>query len=526
MKRIITLAILLLSFAYGIAQSPQKMSFQAVIRNNTNTLLSNQAVGLRMSILQGAATGTVVYSESQTATTNTNGLVSIQIGSGSVLSGNFSTIDWSNGPYFIQTETDVNGGLNYTLTSTTQLLSVPYALYAQTSGSSTPGPQGPIGLTGPAGVNGAQGPQGIAGTNGTNGQNGLSAYQIWLNAGNTGTEADFLTSLQGAQGPQGIKGDTGLTGATGVQGPQGIQGVKGDTGITGPQGPIGLTGVQGAIGLTGATGPQGSQGGIGLTGATGPQGPIGLTGANGLSAYQIWLNAGNTGSEAQFLNAIKGATGATGSQGPIGLTGPAGTNGTNGADGKNTLVNTTTEPAGTNCANGGTKVEVGLDTNNNGILDANEINSALTKYVCNGSGITNNLQFNRIINITQGSNYIVPVGKCFFLQSLTAINPVAVSTFSNCNCNPSWTGTTTCTYNGGNIFNIDQLQFNIDSYTVAGGTCSWVNLCPSGCPSTNTVSLNIPTINFPILLESGKILSINNNVQGILMTGIEYTILP
>ncbi len=111
MKRIITLAILLLSFAYGIAQSPQKMSFQAVIRNNTNTLLSNQAVGLRMSILQGAATGTVVYSESQTATTNTNGLVSIQIGSGSVLSGNFSTIDWSNGPYFIQTETDVIGSI-------------------------------------------------------------------------------------------------------------------------------------------------------------------------------------------------------------------------------------------------------------------------------------------------------------------------------------------------------------------------------------------------------------------------------
>ena len=409
MKRIITLALIVVSFTCVRAQSPQKMSFQAVIRNNTNTLLSNQAVGLKMSILQGSAAGTVVYSESQTATTNANGLVSIQIGGGTVLSGDFATILWANGPYFIQTETDVNGGTNYTLTSTTQLLSVPYALYAQSSGSSIPGPQGPIGLTGPAGPAGAngadgatgpQGLQGLAGTNGNNGADGLSAYQIWLNAGNTGTQADFLTSLQGAQG---IAGTNGTDGATGAQGPQGI---KGDTGLTGATGAQGIQGIQGD---KGDVGPQG------LTGAQGPQGIAGSNGTNGqngLSAYQIWLNAGNTGSETQFLNVIKGATGATGSQGPIGLTGPSGTNGTNGVDGKNTLVNTTTEPVGTNCTNGGTKIEVGLDANNNGVLDANEINSSLTKYVCNGS--SSNSGFNALsgskIGISNSTVWTCPSG--------------------------------------------------------------------------------------------------------------------
>jgi hypothetical protein len=73
--------------------------------------------------------------ETQTPTTNTNGLASIEIGVGTVVSGNFSTIDWSNGPYFIKTETDPIGGVSYTITGTSQLLSVPYALYAKSAGS-------------------------------------------------------------------------------------------------------------------------------------------------------------------------------------------------------------------------------------------------------------------------------------------------------------------------------------------------------------------------------------------------------
>jgi hypothetical protein len=88
---------------------------------------------MQISILQGSAGGTAVYVETQTPTTNANGLVSIEIGAGTVVSGDFTTIDWANGFYFIKTETDLLGGANYTITGTSQLLSVPYALHAKTA---------------------------------------------------------------------------------------------------------------------------------------------------------------------------------------------------------------------------------------------------------------------------------------------------------------------------------------------------------------------------------------------------------
>jgi uncharacterized protein (TIGR02145 family) len=112
------------------------MSYQAVIRNSNNTVVSNHVVGMRISILQGTATGTAVYIETQSPTTNTNGLIVIEIGTGTIVSGSFSNIDWANGPYFVKTESDPNGGTNYTLTGTSQLLSVPYALYAKTADNS------------------------------------------------------------------------------------------------------------------------------------------------------------------------------------------------------------------------------------------------------------------------------------------------------------------------------------------------------------------------------------------------------
>ena len=114
------------------AQSPEKMSYQAVIRDGSNDLVINSSVGMQLSILLGGATGTAVYTETHTATTNMNGLVSIEIGAGTS-SDDISTIDWSNGPYFIKTETDPSGGTNYTVTGASQLLSVPYALYAKTA---------------------------------------------------------------------------------------------------------------------------------------------------------------------------------------------------------------------------------------------------------------------------------------------------------------------------------------------------------------------------------------------------------
>jgi hypothetical protein len=137
MQRIFTIAAALLMTASVWAQAPEKMSYQAVVRDASDALITNQAVGMQISILQGSATGTAVYEETQTPSTNANGLVSLEIGTGTVVTGTFNTIDWSAGPYFIKTETDPTGGTTYTITGTSQLMSVPYALHAKTAESVT-----------------------------------------------------------------------------------------------------------------------------------------------------------------------------------------------------------------------------------------------------------------------------------------------------------------------------------------------------------------------------------------------------
>jgi hypothetical protein len=115
------------------AQAPDKMSYQAVIRDAENQLVTDQPVGMQVSILQGSVNGTAVYVETHASTTNANGLVSIEIGAGTLVSGDFTILDWAGGPYFIKTETDPEGGTNYTITGVSQLLSVPYALHAKTA---------------------------------------------------------------------------------------------------------------------------------------------------------------------------------------------------------------------------------------------------------------------------------------------------------------------------------------------------------------------------------------------------------
>ena len=135
MRKLFTLLVAVLLTASVFAQSPEKMSYQAVIRNNNNNLVVNSNVGMQISILQYSTSGTPVYIERQFPTTNANGLVSIQIGAGTVVAGNFASIVWGNGPYFVKTETDLNGGANYTITGISQLLSVPYALHAKTAES-------------------------------------------------------------------------------------------------------------------------------------------------------------------------------------------------------------------------------------------------------------------------------------------------------------------------------------------------------------------------------------------------------
>ena len=135
MKKLITLMILILCVATLFAQAPEKFSYQAVVRNTTNQLVTNAPVGVRVSILQGSADGTALYVEIHSAVTNANGLLTVEIGGGTVQQGVFADIDWANGPFFLKTETDPAGGSNYTVTSTQQLLSVPYALYAKEAGN-------------------------------------------------------------------------------------------------------------------------------------------------------------------------------------------------------------------------------------------------------------------------------------------------------------------------------------------------------------------------------------------------------
>ena len=143
MKRIFTLLALVALTLSVLAQSPDLMSYQAVLRDAQDHLLQNQAVAVQISILQGAPNGTAVYTEVHSLNTNDNGLISLMIGDG-VTSDDFSTIDWGSGPYYLKTETDPAGGSNYTITSTTQLVSVPYAKYADEAGNAFSGNYGDL----------------------------------------------------------------------------------------------------------------------------------------------------------------------------------------------------------------------------------------------------------------------------------------------------------------------------------------------------------------------------------------------
>ncbi len=136
MKLIFTILFCFTCLVFLFSQAPQKMSFQSVVRKSDNTLLTNSSVGVRISIILGSVNGVTIYSEIHKVNTNDNGLISLEIGSGIVTKGNFSQIDWKSTQSYLKTEFDVTGGTNFSITNVNQLLSVPYALYAEKSGSS------------------------------------------------------------------------------------------------------------------------------------------------------------------------------------------------------------------------------------------------------------------------------------------------------------------------------------------------------------------------------------------------------
>ena len=130
MKKVLAVLSIILLTVTVWAQSPNKLSYQAVIRNSSNQLVTSHAVGIKISILQGSTSGTAVYVETQDPTSNANGLIDIIIGSGTIQSGDITKIDWSSGPYYLKTEIDPTGGVSYTVSGTNQILSTPYALYS------------------------------------------------------------------------------------------------------------------------------------------------------------------------------------------------------------------------------------------------------------------------------------------------------------------------------------------------------------------------------------------------------------
>ncbi|MBT3794277.1 MAG: hypothetical protein HOF93_03310, partial [Flavobacteriaceae bacterium] len=114
------------------SQSPEKFTYQSIVRGSDGAVLTSAVIGFRLTILQDSSTGSSVYSETHTGDTNQNGLVTLIIGDGTS-SDNFSSIDWSTGQYFLKVEVDPLGGSNYLIEDTSQLLSVPYALYSGNS---------------------------------------------------------------------------------------------------------------------------------------------------------------------------------------------------------------------------------------------------------------------------------------------------------------------------------------------------------------------------------------------------------
>ncbi len=273
MNRIFTLvSAVLLSASLWAQTPPQNFSYQAVVRSENNTLVTKKQVGMKISLLQGSETGTAVYVETHTPTSNENGLVSIAIGGGTKdpSSAAFATIDWSKGYYFVKTETDPTGGTTYSLTTTSQLMSVPYALYAANSQPGTPGADGKDGTNGLNGAPGAPGAKGDAGANGTNGTDGLN-------------------------GAPGAKGDKGDAGTDGLNGATGDKGDKGDTGADGTNGTPGAKGDKGDAGATGAIGPQGEPGKDGISGTSGQSVLFNPTTppTNGMVDYK-WFQNNNT----------------------------------------------------------------------------------------------------------------------------------------------------------------------------------------------------------------------------------------
>ncbi len=328
MRTFYSIIVLMLITLNLWSQVPQQFSYQAVLRDEKGRILENTKVSVRISMLKGTESGDILYQELHETNTNTNGLITLQVGVGKKEIGEFSKIDWSAGPYFLKTETDPSGGTNYVLVGTTQLLSVPYALYAA---NSQPGPkgdkgeQGDKGADGKDGLPGEKGEKGDPGAIGSDGKDGLP--------GEKGEKGDpGAIGVDGREGVPGEKGDKGEPGANGADGKDGLTGDKGDKGEPGAKGLDGKNGLSGEKGVKGDQGVKGLDGKDGLPGdkgAKGDPGAKGLDGKDGLPGAKG--DKGEPG--AKGLDGKDGFPGAKGDKGELGAKGLDGKDGLPGAKG-------------------------------------------------------------------------------------------------------------------------------------------------------------------------------------------------
>lgn len=131
MKTICATSILIVLFSYiANTQPPQAVKFQAIVRDGSGELVKNQRVSFETSIVKGSADGSIIYTETHIDTSDNYGLTNLMIGAGTPVTGTFSSIAWGMDDYFIRTSVDITGGVSYTVMGSTQILAVPYALYA------------------------------------------------------------------------------------------------------------------------------------------------------------------------------------------------------------------------------------------------------------------------------------------------------------------------------------------------------------------------------------------------------------
>ncbi|MBK9398361.1 MAG: tail fiber domain-containing protein [Saprospiraceae bacterium] len=252
---IIVLSFLAIGLTQVYAQVPQKISYQSVVRDGDGKLLKETEIGIKTTLRKDNPDGEVVYQEiyNPNPKTNINGLLTFEIGSGLKLAGEFSSIDWSTGSFYIQTEIDPKGGTSYSLSSISPINSVPFALYSA------------------SGVKGDKGDAGDQGTKGDKGDPGTGvkivgsiSSEIQLPGNYSGDIGDVYIAQNSGHGWMWngssfidigeIKGPKGDKGEQGIAGIQGLKGDKGDQGIQGQQGNTGAQGVQGEQGPPGNAG--------------------------------------------------------------------------------------------------------------------------------------------------------------------------------------------------------------------------------------------------------------------------------